>query len=229
MSANSNITDLYERIRKELFYMIPEKWERIYLYASVVQRENNRETGEMFFYYFPKSLIKKNPVNVYQVPQRFNIDENEYIKIANRLYEMIKKLRKYCIKYEGNDWSNITIIVRDTNFIVEYNDDKLRNSKYTSDDRMAIWQYKYLEYPMEKFNKEQRTIIKEYLEEEQQGLHKTKEYSESFYQQHLHNSIQYDINKEEYINVDEMNNNPAQKKEPEKEIVIRNQLLKYSK
>ena len=170
MSANSNITDLYERIRKELFYMIPEKWER-----------------------------------------------------------MIKKLRKYCIKYEENDWSNITIIVRDTNFIVEYNDDKLRNSKYTSDDRMAIWQYKYLEYPMEKFNKEQRAIIKEYLEEEQQGLHKTKEYSESFYQQHLHNSIQYDINKEEYINVDEMNNNPAQKKEPEKEIVIRNQLLKYSK
>lgn len=92
MSANSNITDLYERIRKELFYMIPEKWERIYLYASVVQRGNNRETGEMFFYYFPKSLIKKNPVNVYQVPQRFNIDENEYIKIANRLYEMIKSL-----------------------------------------------------------------------------------------------------------------------------------------
>ena len=229
MSANSNITDLYERIRKELFYMIPEKWERIYLYASVVQRENNRETGEMFFYYFPKSLIKKNPVNVYQVPQRFNIDENEYRKIANRLYEMIKKLRKYCIKYEKNDWSNITIIVRDTNFIVEYNDDKLRNSKYTSDDRMAIWQYKYLEYPMEKFNKEQRAIIKEYLEEEQQGLHKTKEYSESFYQQHLHNSIQYDINKEEYINVDEMNNNPDQKKESEKEIVIRNQLLKYSK
>ena len=229
MSANSNITDLYVRIRKELFYMIPEKWERIYLYASVVQRENNRETGEMFFYYFPKSLIKKNPVNVYQVPQRFNIDENEYIKIANRLYEMIKKLRKYCIKYEKNDWSNITIIVRDTNFIVEYNDDKLRNSKYTSDDRMAIWQYKYLEYPMEKFNKEQRAIIKEYLEEEQQGLHKTKEYSESFYQQHLHNSIQYDINKEEYINVDEMNNNPDQKKESEKEIVIRNQLLKYSK
>ena len=29
MSANSNITDLYERIRKELFYMIPEKWEII--------------------------------------------------------------------------------------------------------------------------------------------------------------------------------------------------------
>ena len=128
---------------------------------------------------------------------------------------MIKKLWKYCIKYEKNDWSNITIIVRDTNFIVEYNDDKLRNSKYTSDDRMAIWQYKYLEYPMEKFNKEQRAIIKEY--------------SESFYQQHLHNSIQYDINKEEYINVDEMNNNPDQKKESEKEIVIRNQLLKYSK
>ncbi len=59
MSANSNITDLYERIRKELFYMIPEKWERIYLYASVVQRENNRETGKCFSIIFLKSLIKK--------------------------------------------------------------------------------------------------------------------------------------------------------------------------
>ena len=45
MSANSNITDLYERIRKELFYMIPEKWEWIYLYASVVQRENRGGGG----------------------------------------------------------------------------------------------------------------------------------------------------------------------------------------
>ena len=229
MSENSNIKGLYERIRKELFYMIPEKWESIYLYASVVQRGNNRETGEMFFYYFPKSLLKKNPINVYQVPQKFNIDENEYLKLANRLFEMIKKLRKNCIKYENFDWSNVTIIVKDTSFIVEYNNDKLRNSKYTSDDRMAIWQYKYLEYPMEKFNKEQRVMITEYLEEEQNGLHTIREDLENFYQQHLHNSIQYDINKEEYINIDEMNNKQINEKRPEKEIVIRNQLLKYPK
>lgn len=229
MSDNSNIKGLYERIRKELFYMIPEKWESIYLYASVVQRGNNRETGEMFFYYFPKSILKKNPINVYQVPQKFNIDENEYLKLANRLFEIIKQLRRNCIKYENFDWTNITIIVKDTSFIVQYNNDYLRNSKYTSDDRMAIWQYKYLEYPMEKFNKEQRILIAEYLAEEQQGLHQIREYSESFYQQHLHNSIQYDINKEEYINIDEIKKEIPKEEQPEKEIVIRNQLLKYSK
>lgn len=223
MSESSNIKVLCERIRKELFYMIPEKWESIYLYASIVKRENNRETGEMFFYYFPKSLLKKNPINVYQVPRKFNIDENEYLKLTSRLFEMIKKLQKYYIKYENFCWSNVTIIVKDTNFSLIYNDDKLRNSKYTSDDRMAIWQYKYLKYPLEKFNKEQRNIIKEYLEEEKQGLHKIIESSESFYQQHLHNSIQYDINKEEYINSDEIS------KTSEEELVIRNQLLKYPK
>ena len=63
MSKGETIKDLYSEIRKCLFYMIPEKWESIYLYASVIQRDNGEETGEMFFYYFPKSIIKRNPIN----------------------------------------------------------------------------------------------------------------------------------------------------------------------
>ena len=62
MPKGETIKDLYSEIRKCLFYMIPEKWESIYLYASVIQRDNGEETGEMFFYYFPKSIIKRNPI-----------------------------------------------------------------------------------------------------------------------------------------------------------------------
>ena len=79
MPKGETIKDLYSEIRKCLFYMIPEKWESIYLYASVIQRDNGEETGEMFFYYFPKSIIKRNPINVYQIPQKFNLNEDEYI------------------------------------------------------------------------------------------------------------------------------------------------------
>ena len=54
MPKGETIKDLYSEIRKCLFYMIPEKWESIYLYASVIQRDNGEETGEMFIDFPPE-------------------------------------------------------------------------------------------------------------------------------------------------------------------------------
>ena len=48
--------------------MIPEKWDKIYLYASITNQINNLQTGELYFYYYPKGILKKNPVNVYEIP-----------------------------------------------------------------------------------------------------------------------------------------------------------------
>ena len=67
------IKELYEDIQRRIFKMIPEKWDSLYLYASVM--EGQKETGEMFFYYIPKGIFKKKPVNVYEIPSKFNIDE----------------------------------------------------------------------------------------------------------------------------------------------------------
>ena len=256
MPVGKTIKDLYAEIRKCLFYMIPEKWDSIYLYASVIQRDNGEETGEMFFYYFPKSIIKKNPINVYQIPHKFNLNEDEYVRLTNELYELIKKLRHQCQKYDKVNWSNITISIENVEFLAEYNCDDLMSSNYSNEDRMAIWQYKYLSYPIEKFSKIQREKIQDYMNEEEHGLHQNKLYTETFYQPHEHNNVQYDINKkaDEYIKVDEkitdftiindeqyhINTNSilGKKKRPmlkeknensdsDDEIVIRNQILKY--
>ncbi len=256
MPVGKTIKDLYAEIRKCLFYMIPEKWDSIYLYASVIQRDNGEETGEMFFYYFPKSIIKKNPINVYQIPHKFNLNEDEYVRLTNELYELIKKLRHQCQKYDKVNWSNITISIENVEFLAEYNCDDLMSSNYSNEDRMAIWQYKYLSYPIEKFSKIQREKIQDYINEEEHGLHQNKLYTETFYQPHEHNNVQYDINKkaDEYIKVDEKNTDftiindeqyhintnsiLGKKKRPmlkeknensdsDDEIVIRNQILKY--
>ena len=209
MPKGETIKDLYSEIRKCLFYMIPEKWESIYLYASVIQRDNGEETGEMFFYYFPQSIIKRNPINVYQIPHRFNLNENEYIKLTSELYELIKKLRHQCQKYDRINWSNITISIENVEFLAEYNCDNLINTNYSDEDRMAIWQYKYLSFPIEKFSKVQRERIQDYLYEEEQGMHKNKIYTETFYQPHEHNNIQYESSKndDKYVKVDEENTN----------------------
>ena len=57
---------LYSEIQKKLFYIIPEKWESIYLYASVIDVPGQKPVGEMYFYYLPKGIIKKKYVNGYE-------------------------------------------------------------------------------------------------------------------------------------------------------------------
>ena len=92
MLTTIRLREIYVEIQNQLFYLIPEKWSKICLYASVIKQLNNLETGEMFFYYFPKGMLKKNPVNVYEVPTKFNVNEKDYLVLVDKLYETIKKL-----------------------------------------------------------------------------------------------------------------------------------------
>ena len=94
MIENSEIKGVYSEVQKQLFYLIPEKWDRIYLYASILEKMEGLETGELFFYYFPKGILKKNPVNVYEIPNKFSLNEDEYIKLVEKLYKEIKKIRE---------------------------------------------------------------------------------------------------------------------------------------
>ena len=52
------------------------------------------KTGELFFYYIPKGIFRKKPINVYEIPSKFNLDENQYLKLVQILYEKIKKLKE---------------------------------------------------------------------------------------------------------------------------------------
>ena len=46
----------------------------------------------LFFYYLPKGILKKRFINVYEVPKRFNINEEQYLKIVEELELIIKIL-----------------------------------------------------------------------------------------------------------------------------------------
>lgn len=190
MLTTSNIRDKYEKIQKQLYYMIPEKWDRVYLYASVVDHFNGLQTGEMFFYYFPKSIIKKNPINVYEVPSKFNIDEKSYLKLAEKLYSEIKELRKEQIEAGEKKWSNLTISIENFKFNVEYHYENLQDTKYTSYDRHLIWRYKYLDIPLSSYTKKERKMIEEYLN---QNTHKNNSntYQEGIYKKPVSNIIEY--------------------------------------
>ena len=204
MKNTPKMKELYSEIQKTLFYMIPEKWERIYLYASIIENINYIETGEMYFYYFPKGILKKNPINVYEVPSKFNIDDQEYMTIAERLYDLIKDLREEFKKNKVKVWSNLTISIEQTKFIAEFRYENLINSRYDNNDRHVIWRYKYLNEPVEKFTRKDRKMIQEYLMDERFKNENTYIYQENIYKVDKHNSIEYNKNRiNEETNEDE--------------------------
>ena len=111
---------LYVDIQNQLFYMIPEHFDKIYLYASIMNQVHGMPIGEMYFYYFPKGILKKNPVNVYEVPNKFNIEDEVYSKMVNKLYDLIKQLRDEAMESGQKVWTNITITIENLNFSIEY-------------------------------------------------------------------------------------------------------------
>ena len=112
--------------------MIPEKWNKVYLYSSILERQNNLKTGELYFYYIPSGILKKNPVNVYEVPNKFSINEDTYLKQVDKLYSEIKKLQKAFIESGEEKWKGVIISIADFKFNVEYFYDDLGNSKFSS-------------------------------------------------------------------------------------------------
>ena len=157
LKHTKKIKEMYEDIQRRIFYMIPEKWEKMYLYASVSDLIDGRKTGELFFYYIPKGIFKKNPVNVYEIPQKFNLDEKEYLKLVNILYEKIIKLREEFKKVEvtSSTWSNITMKIEGIKFKVEYDYEDLTKSEFSSYERHIIWRYNNLEIREEQLSKDE--------------------------------------------------------------------------
>ena len=142
--------------------MIPEKWEKLCLYASVTEKAYKMPIGELYFYYFPKGIIKKNPINVYEIPHKFNIDETQYLKLVKNLYGSIKRLRDEYKKNNEKLWTNLTISIADYKFKIEFRYNLLE--EYTNYERHLIWRYKYLNIDIKSLNKKDRKIIEEYFE-----------------------------------------------------------------
>ncbi len=186
------IKDKYEDIQKKLFYMIPEKWENLYLYASIIDKPNDNPTGELFFYYVPKSILKKNPVNVYEIPSKFNIDEDQYGKLVEILYDSIKELRQEFANSGQELWSNITIIIKDTRFGIEFGYEDLNNDGLTSYERHIIWRYKYLGLSIDYANKEEKEVLKKYIiDKELNGEGKKEYYDAGIYIRDVKNIVDF--------------------------------------
>lgn len=237
---------LYSDIQKKLFYIIPEKWESIYLYASVIDIPNQKPVGEMYFYYLPKGIIKRKFVNGYEIPSLFNIDEEQYSKLITDVYNLIKLLRERAIKSKRKVWSNVTISIENYQFKIEYDYQNLQRSQFDSYERHVIWRYNYLSEGIEFLSKKDKKIIEAYNQYIQlYDIPRRDVYIEGVYKQPVKNIIDYEktLTVEEAIAQSKTENIPKEKKrkglfkknkiddiiEDEEEITYNNQILNWKK
>lgn len=192
LKHTKKIKEMYEDIQRRIFYMIPEKWDKMYLYASVTDLIDEHKTGELFFYYIPKGIFKKNPVNVYEIPQKFNLDEKEYLKLVNILYQKIIELREEFKKIElVPTWTNIIMSIEGIKFKIEYDYEDLSKSKFSSYERHIIWRYNYLGIKEEQLNKKEKEIIEKYLTGEK-VIRRRERYEAGIYIKNIKNIVDYD-------------------------------------
>ena len=192
LKHTKQIKEMYEEIQRQIFYMIPEKWEKMYLYTSVMDLIDGKTTGELFFYYIPKGIFKKNPVNVYEIPRKFNLDEKEYLELVNTLYAKFKKLREIFKSIENRaTWTNLTMIIEGIQFKVEYDYEDLSKSKFNSYERHVIWRSRHLGISRQQLNKKDRDILDRYLLSEK-VVRRRERYEQGIYIKDIKNIVDFD-------------------------------------
>ena len=202
LKHTKKIKEIYEDIQRKLFYMIPEKWDKLFLYSSVLEEPDKEgKTGELFFYYIPKGIFKKKPVNVYEIPAKFNLDENQYFRLVQILYNKIKELRREFQKSElGEVWTNLTMSIQNLKFKVEYDYSDLNESDFSSYERHVIWRYENLGITEEQVSKEEKEILKRYMLGAK-TLARKEYYDTGIYIKDIENVIAYSTNS--YTNIRE--------------------------
>ena len=179
LNNSEKIKEIYEQIQRKIFFAIPEKWDELYLYASIIDRLGNVQTGEMYFYFMPKGILKRKYVNVYEVPSKYDIEEDEYMQAVEAIYDEIKQLRDECINSGQKIWSNITISIKNSRFKIEYNYDNLIGGKDAYYDHHIFWRQKYLH--IEPQGKKEKQALENYLANRKQSSKKDQQYDEGIY------------------------------------------------
>ena len=160
--------EIASQIQELIYYIIPEKWKNIELYISMP--DSRIRKGELFFYYLPNSIFKRQYINCYEVPYMFNISEKEYSDIMSKLYNKFMILKEELNKNNRNVEEIYVHITKDKYVMEIATDDIILKKKdirrnmlmlYSSYENHIIWRYLNLNIlPDEKKEKE---IITRYL------------------------------------------------------------------
>ncbi len=128
--------ELYNKIGIIINNIIPEEWNKVYLYAEVSEEHQN-----VFFYYYPKD--NQNPIYSMDITDQFNIDDNKFKELRYDLPDCFDELWEEFRIQKQEQWTNLTFILDNTgefkiNYEYEY------PSTFGPYAKQVIWAYNTL-------------------------------------------------------------------------------------
>jgi uncharacterized protein (TIGR01741 family) len=156
-SMERKLNEIYGKIADALNDVIPENWDRVYMYAELVE-----DVSEVFFYYYPSG--SNEFIYCLDIPKLFEVSENEYDSLMDKLTDELYKLW-YEFKNNGQEqWTNLTFILESSGkFKIDYDYTDLSNASPRK--QHWIWKYKYLCVMPE--NEKGKRVIEEYIKNNQ--------------------------------------------------------------
>ncbi|MGP4079139.1 immunity protein YezG family protein [Pseudalkalibacillus sp. R45] len=147
---------LYQSIGSTVIELIPEQWEKVYIYGQVEE-----DNGQVFFYYLP--IGESEYIYSLDIEDHFDIDD-EYFNLKN--YELLQQFQLLRKEFERNNqelWSGVTFIIdHNGNFKINYDYDDSERGAY---ENKVIWEYRYLNIRPE--DEWEQKVINSYLKDKE--------------------------------------------------------------
>lgn len=149
---------IYQQIGETIVEMIPEEWEKVYLYGEVAEG-----FCRAYFFYYPKN--NKTPVYFHDIREKFNNHEDEFLRLKSQLFDLLVELWETFKKHDQEPWTNLTLFLDSSGkFKIDYDYEDL--SDVNPLHQQIIWEYKHLGLIPE--NQEDREFLEEYLKNEKE-------------------------------------------------------------
>ncbi|MFD1395305.1 immunity protein YezG family protein [Kroppenstedtia eburnea] len=158
MLNDEKVGHMYQQIARTVIDMIPEEWDKVYLYGEV---EEERQAS--FFFYYP--VASKEPVYSLDIPELYEVDEEKFDQLKDQLYEHIETLwNEY--KQSGEElWSTLNMIMERDKFKIEFGYEDLSAPETDYYERSLAWEYNYLGLvPKDSYAKK---VLDEYLKKKE--------------------------------------------------------------
>lgn len=126
----------FEIIADKIQDVLPNGWKKVVFYAEVTD-----DSYEMFYYVFTSGSDK--PIQCYDLPDKYEIDEDQIDAVFEKIYEPLRKERSGLVAEGKEPWTNYTLLLtNDGSFKVDYDFTSLEDGGY---EYRKTWRKKYID------------------------------------------------------------------------------------